>query len=123
MNNACRKGCLMIFDSARVQGYNPESYPKSRCRERNRGSFSRYILFPGTDLSWEYPIDDIMSITVMRSAGSSLTIGMDRLIYERKPDLSIHRVVLTHPFQAMPDEAAPADKIDLTLDEHEEKGV
>jgi len=121
MNNEYGRGCLMVFDPLDIQGFSPQTNPQYNCKELQPGSFTHYILFPRTDVRQEYPIDAIVSISLMNSGGLSLVTDLDHLIYELKPDLSIHRVSLTNTFKALHSEARLAGKIDSVLDEIYEK--
>jgi hypothetical protein len=117
INNGYGKGCLYVFDPSQVSGYSPQSLPHYRCKDLKSGSFSCYILFPRTDIRPEYPVDGIMAIDIMENGGLSLVNNLGKLIYELNRDLSIHRVVLTHTFQEMHNEARHAGKIDTELDD------
>lgn len=121
MNNEYGKGCLLVFDPMDIKGFSPQINPQYDCKELQSGSYTHCILFPRTDVRQEYPIDAIVSISLMNSGGLSLASDLAHLIYELKPDLSIHRVSLTNTFKALHNEARIAGRIDSVLDEFYEK--
>jgi hypothetical protein len=117
INNEYGKGCLLVFDPLKVNGFSPQLNPQYQCEELERGTQRSYILFPRADVRQAYPVDGIMSISIMNSGGLSLINELGGLGFEVKNDLSIHRVILTHTYQALHEEERMAGKIESVLDE------
>jgi len=118
MNNEYKKGCLIVFDTARISGSSPQSVEKYISPALSPGTERFYVLFPRTDLDMsEFPAEAAISSEVLSNDLILVTMGNSRIIYELGFDLAPRIARTSHPFEQKHAVAVREGRIKSVLDD------
>jgi outer membrane protein assembly factor BamB len=118
MNNEYKKGCLIVFDTARISGGSPQSVEKYISPTLSAGTERFYVLFPRTDLDMsEFPIEMVVSFEVLSNDLILVTMDKSRIIYELGFDLAPRIARTSHPFEQKHAVAVREGRIKSVLDD------
>jgi hypothetical protein len=117
-NDEYGKGCLIVFDPARVSGCSPQisKFPGPGLEP---GSEVSYLLFPRTDVDKNlYPLKETMcAIDLLQNNRIQLLAYVSRLYFELGPDLSLQDVKASDFFRDKHREMKAEGKISSVLDD------
>ncbi len=118
MNNEYKKGCLIVFDAARISGSSPQSDEKYICPTLSAGTERFYVLFPRTDVDLnEFPIEVADSFEVLSNDLILVRMQKSRIIYELGFDLAPRIARTSHPFEQEHAVAIRMGRIKSVLDD------
>jgi len=118
MNNEYKKGCLIVFDAARVSGSSPQSVERYISPGLSAGTERFYVLFPRTDLDMsEFPTEKVESFEVLSNDLILVTMDNSRIIYELGFDLAPRIARISHPFEQKHAVAVREGRIKSVLDD------
>lgn len=117
-NNEYKKGCLIVFDTARINGSSPQYKEEYICRELEPGTEKYYILFPRTDLDLiEAYQEAIGIIDVLENQRVVLTSLTGRILFELNYDLELMSITFSNHFKQKHKRAQLEGKIRSELNE------
>lgn len=121
VNNEYGKGCLVVFDSALINGASPQS-GDYKCKELEPGSEKYYILFPRTDVDLiKSTVNYLANIDILENRLLSVTTGYTTIIFELNFNLELQTVQFSHTFEQLHKMALAEGKIKSELNEDYKK--
>jgi hypothetical protein len=117
-NNEYKKGCLIVFDAARVSGSSPQSVGRFISPGLSAGTERFYVLFPRTevDLS-EFPSESSDKIEVLSNDLILVHMALSSVLYELGFDLAPRIARTSHRFEQMHTVAIREGRVKSVLDD------
>jgi len=123
-NNEYKKGVLIVFDTAHINGSSPQTDEKSICKELKSGTEKYYILFPRTDVDiLEAEVEAINIIDNLKNRRLSLLSLTSQILFELNYDLELEGITLSHAFRQKHKWARLEGKIKSEINEEYEQSL
>jgi len=99
-NNEYNKGCLIVFDAARISGSSPQSVERFISPGLSAGTERFYVLFPGTDVDLsEFPKESADKFEVLSNDMILVHMALSSVLYELSFDLAPRIARTSHRFE------------------------
>lgn len=99
MNNEYNKGCLIVFDSANIEGGSPQFVDKYICKNLVPGTQKYYLLFPRTDVDLNnHLMEAIPIVHILENNRVSVWTKNSNINFEFDSSLNLLNISLSHSF-------------------------
>jgi len=123
-NNEYKKGVLIVFDTAHINGGSPQTEEESICKELKPGKEKYYILFPRTDVDMlEAEVEAINIIDDLENRCLSLLSLAGFILFELNYDLELEGITFSHTFLQKHKQARLEGKIKSEINEEYEQSL
>jgi len=117
VNNEYGKGCLIIFNMAKVEGGSPQN-EFYNCKEIKSGTEKYYLIFPRTDVDLlEHIQEGILRVDVLKNQRISVRTALSSIFFELNNNLELQDIRYSYTFTEKHKKALLEGKIRSVLDE------